>query len=111
MESRNRNFFSVILLCIFLMIISALVGFYLRNLITVNSETSSQSVIMNMEVTTARIVPEKNHDGIMQAPLGTVIDIAKEIPKFFFLLGSKLLIRQEENTSIVTNVFSVTEQN
>lgn len=103
MEGDKKNSFALILICIVLISVAGAVGYFSRSLIPgeIKSPTQNENVI---KATSVEPSPEEQFD-ILKASLNTAAQIAQEAPRFFYLMGSKLLTPPED-TKNVSNVSS-----
>lgn len=111
MEGQQRkSSIRLILICLVLITVAGTIALLSWNFIpreiTVNSETLTETT------TTSPQSPEKQFD-ILQASLNSAVHVVQEAPRFFFILGSKLLAAHEgdNDANKTSNVYSVVDKN
>lgn len=111
MRSADKNYFGVFLICVALLAVAGTIGFLSGSMmpqeIKVSSVIPEKPVEVSTETPTEAPTVDEQLDEL-QKSIGTVVDIVKEVPRFFFLMGNKIFAPQDESPDVnEANVFSV----
>lgn len=88
---KQKNSFAIILICIVLISVAGAFGYFSRGLIP--EEIKPPTLMENTSVEPST----KEQFDILKDSLNTAVQIAQEAPRFFYLMGSKLLTSPEDN--------------
>jgi hypothetical protein len=109
-DKKISNIFSLILICVVLLVIAGTTGFLSRNWIPYEIKISEPLKFVQTSKTTSTTTTQKPFD-VVEHTIGTAMGLIKEAPQFVFSFGSKLFSILDENNSDAdkpeSNVFSV----
>lgn len=107
MEGDKKKVLIVVSICLVLIGVAGTIGYFSRQWIPEEIKPAAQSEKL-VETTTAGPTPREQFD-LLNATLNTAYHVVQEAPRFFYLMGSKLLTAHVDDGN-ESNVFSVVKK-